>query len=225
MQTLKEKVVVITGAGRGLGKCIAEAFAKRGAKVVASDLHSSSFAADVRDEVAVQKLAADVVAQYGRIDIWVNNAGVWLPKMPVEELDMQKVRGLFEVNVFGAMNGCRAALVVMKKQGSGTIVNVVSTAALVGRPFTAAYSSSKHAEKGFIDSVREELKEESLSSIRIIGIYPGGIKTELFGAEKPAEFPDFMKPEYVAEAVAANLEKPVPETELILKLPWQNIKI
>ncbi len=228
--TLEGKIIVITGAGRGLGKVMADVFQKRGAKVVASSLNSLKFPADVRKESDMQKLAADAVAKFGRIDIWINNAGVWLAKMPVEELDMQKVRELFEVNTFGAMNGCRVALRVMKKQkgengqGGGTIVNIVSTAALIGRPFTAAYSASKHAEKGFIDSLREELKEEK-SAISIIGIYPGGIKTELFGAEKPADFDTFMEPEFVAEAVVVNLEKEKPDNELILRRAGQNLKI
>jgi NAD(P)-dependent dehydrogenase (short-subunit alcohol dehydrogenase family) len=214
MPPLKDKIIVITGAGRGLGKCLADALAKRGAVVVASDLNSPEYAADVRDEAQVRALAAAVVEKCGRIDIWINNAGVWLPRMSVEQLDMQKVRGLFEVNVFGVMNGCRAALGVMK--GTGTIVNIISTAALAGRPFTAAYSSSKHASKGFTDSLRLELVEEG-KAINIIGVYPSGIKTDIFGDKRPDDFNTYMEPEFVSEAVVSNLEKTTPETELIIK--------
>lgn len=226
MSPLKNKVVVITGAGRGVGKCLADTFAARGANVVASSLNSPSHTADVRKESDLQKLAVETVKEFGRIDIWINNAGVWLPRTPVEKLDMREVHELFEVNFFGAVHGCRAALAVMKKQGekgSGTIVNIVSTAALIGRPFTAAYAASKHAEKGFIDSLRIELAEEG-SDINVIGMYPGGIKTAIFGAEKPEGFEQFMEPEFVAEAVAANLEKERPDTEIILRRAGQNIK-
>ncbi len=223
VKILKNSIVVITGAGRGLGKSLVAAFTNREAHVIASDIDSRQYKTDVRDEVEVKRLADEIVKKFGQIDIWINNAGIWLPRMSVQELDMNRVREIFNVNVFGTIHGTRAALKIMEHQGKGTIVNIVSTAALVGRPFFATYSASKHAEKGFTDSVREELREQG-SNVSIIGIYPGGIKTNLFDEKKPDDFAKYMEPEFVAEAIVANLEKEKPEPDLILKRPGQDIK-
>lgn len=227
---MKNKVVVITGASRGLGKTLAEACASRGARVVmsardrieleknAEKIGALSVVADVTNEADMKRVVERTIKEFNRIDVWVNNAGVWLPKMPIEEVDMKRAHELFEVNVFGTVYGSRQALGEMKKQGEGMIVNIVSSAALMGRPFLAMYSSSKHAAKGFTDSLREELEG---TKIKIIGIYPGGIQTHLFDEAKPADFGEYMTPEFVVEKILENLEKPEPDPELILKRPGQ----
>jgi NAD(P)-dependent dehydrogenase (short-subunit alcohol dehydrogenase family) len=217
---MKDKIVVITGASRGLGKALVDTLTFCGAHVVASSIDSVENKADVRNEQDLKKLAADSVKKFGRIDIWINNAGVWLPRMPVEELDMNRVRELFDVNVFGTINGCRAALTIMKKQGNGTIVNIISTSALTARPLSAAYSASKHAEKGLSDSLREEVRPHG---IRVIGVYPGGMKTALFDEKKPDDFNEYMEVEPVVRAIIDNLEKDSPQEELIIKRPGQNL--
>jgi NAD(P)-dependent dehydrogenase (short-subunit alcohol dehydrogenase family) len=229
---VKDKVIVITGSSSGLGKGLAEILAVQGAKVVVSApnlpadtkaLESIAIAiggdavtADVRNENEVDSLAKKAVEHFGRIDIWINNAGIWLPKAPIEDIDMKKARDLFDVNVFGCLNGCRAALKVMKKQGSGVIVNIVSTAALSGRAFSLVYSASKHAERGVTDSLREELKEEK-SRIKVIGIYPGGMKTDLFGKAKPDDYDKYMSVESVAHKIIVNLGKNDPQDELVIE--------
>jgi short-subunit dehydrogenase len=106
----------------------------------------------------------------------------------------------------------------MKKQGYGMIVNVISTSALQGRPNSAIYSASKHAARGFTDSLREEVRE---AGITVIAIYPGGIKTNLFDEKKPADFDKFLSPEPVAEKIVENMEKKDPEPEMIIKRPGQ----
>lgn len=229
---LKDKVIVITGSSRGLGKTLAELCSAKGAKVAVSapntpaDLEAMqslavatgglAVAADVRNERNMNMFAQSAVEQFGRIDIWINNAGIWLPKAPLQDVDMQKAHDLFDVNVFGCINGCRAALKAMKKQESGIIVNIVSTSALAGRAFSLVYCASKHAEKGVTDSLREELKEEK-SPIRVIGVYPGGMKTDLFGAAKPADYDTYLDVETVATLIIANLEKAEPLEELVIK--------
>ncbi len=227
---MENKAVVITGASRGLGKAIAEAFAFKKAKViissrdkkdleqVAEEINATAIVADVTKENEVIELVQKVISQFGKIDIWINNAGIWLPSGPVEEVDMKRAHDIFEVNLFGTAYGSRAILPQMKKQGYGIIVNIVSTAALQGRPNQTMYSASKHAEKGFTDSLREEVKGTGIS---VIGIYPGGIKTNLFDEQKPKEFDDFMLPESIAEKIIENLEKPKPEIEMVLRRPAQ----
>ena len=219
---LKDKIVVITGGAKGLGKAMASSFLKNGSKVVVCSRDEAEFVnledgilgikADVTKENELQSLAEKVVAQFGKIDIWINNAGVWLPHMLAEDFDMEKVRKMFDVNVFGSINGSRVALKLFKKQGLGSIVNIISDSALVGRPMSSTYSASKWAVNGFTKSIREENK-----NIFIFSIYPGGIKTEIFGDKRPENYDSFMEPEFVAEKIVENLKKENPEEELIIR--------
>ena len=230
---MENKVVVITGASRGLGKAIAQVLASKKAKVVVSgrdkkdlqqvakEIGATAIVADVTKEKDVLKLAYDVVAKFGQIDIWVNNAGIWLPRAPIEEVDMKRAHDMFEVNLFGTVYGARAALAQMRKQGHGTILNIVSTSALTGRPLSSMYSASKYAARGFTDSLREEIKGEGIT---VIGAYPGGIKTHLFDEKIPDDYSDYMTPESVAQKIVENLEKTIPETEIIIRRPSQNLK-
>ena len=227
---MKDKVIVITGASRGLGECITRSLASLGAKLVisardagalkkvAEDIGAISVIADVTNEGAVQKIAAEAISKYDRIDIWINNAGIWPAPSAVEEADMKKMHEVLEVNLFGMAHGCRAAVKQMKKQGFGTIVNILSTAAIFARPTQTTYAASKHAAKGYSDSLREEVKE---NGITVIGICPGGIKTELFGKNKPADFDQFMTPEYVTKKIIDNLLQDTPDPELVLLRPGQ----
>ena len=227
---MENKIVVITGGSRGLGKAMAEIFASKKAKVILSDrdseelekvskeIHTLPVVADVTKEDEMFKLAQSAVFQFGKIDIWINNAGVWLPRAPIEEVDMKRAHDLFEVNVFGTIYGSRAALGQMKKQGYGTIINIISRSALGPRPNSAIYSASKHAAKGFTDALRGELEDKG---ILVIGIFPSGIKTNLFLEQRPEEFGDFMSPESVAEKIVENLEKAKPEIEMLIERPGQ----
>lgn len=227
---LENKVVVITGAARGLGKAMAEILAAKKARVVISGKNKEtleqtaktlgvvSVVADVSKQEEIQNLAKQTLLQFGKIDMWINNAGVWLPRMNIEEVPLKRVHDLFEVNFFGTLHGSLAALTQMKKQGNGTLVNIISTSALQGRPLSAAYSATKHAIKGLTDSIRDELKE---FNVKVIGVYPGGIKTHLFDEKKPDDFEDFMDPKLVAEKIIENLEKETPEETLILKREGQ----
>jgi len=247
---MQDKVVVITGASRGLGKSLANVLASKGAKLVISGRNKKDLegvakgiaskitkktealavVADITKENEVIHIADIAVEKFGRIDVWINNAGVWLPKMPIEKIDMKKAHELLEVNLFGTIYGARAAITAMKKRGDrigdGMIVNIISTSALQGRPNQSIYSASKHAAKGFTDSIREELSAGNADGdaggcITVIGVYPGGIKTSMFDAAKPADFDDFMDPDVVAAKIVENLEKDKPEVEQILKRQGQ----
>lgn len=230
LNLMKDKVIVVTGASRGLGEVLSQTLTTKGAKVVmvarneaelqknAERIGAMAIVADVTKEADLKKVCEETVKKFGRIDIWINNAGIWLPKSPLEEVDMNRAHDLFEVNMFGTAYGSRVALIQMKKQGSGMIVNIVSSAALTGRPQQTIYSASKHAAKGFTDSLREEIKD---TNIKVIGIYPGGFKSNLFDEAKPADFDQYMSTEFVAEKILENLEKEIPDPELILKRPGQ----
>ena len=142
---LKDKVVVITGGSKGLGKSLASLFVKEGSVVVisshnqndlentAKEINVKAIVADITKEQEVKDLAEQVVKDYGRIDIWINNAGIWLPRVSIEELNWERAHQLMEVNLFGTVFGSKNALIQMRKQGSGSIVNIISTSGLNGK--------------------------------------------------------------------------------------------
>jgi short-subunit dehydrogenase len=222
---LKNKVVVITGSTKGLGKAIANEFLKEQAEViinaqskeevekVAKEIGSASFAGDVTQEEDMQKLANFAVEKFGKLDIWINNAGIWLPHKPIEETDWKRAHNLIELNLFGTVYGSKVALAQMHKQDFGCIVNIISTSGLNGKINETAYCSSKFAVSGFTRSLMKEVDE---NKIKVIGVYPGGMQTDLFDEKKPENYNDFMEPSFVAEKIIQNLKLTKPEEELII---------
>ena len=223
---LKDKVVVITGASKGFGRALAEAFLEEGSKVsicatnekeveaVAKEIGALGISADVTKEEDMIRLAEETVKNFSGIDIWINNAGIWLPHALIEDFDMQKVKKMFDVNVIGTMHGARVALRLMKQKGTGTIINVISDSALTGRPMSSAYSASKWAVNGFTKGIREANK-----NLSILSIFPGGMKTDIFGGNKPKNFDDYMDAKEVAQKVIANLKLEKTKEELVIQRP------
>ncbi|HUC88597.1 MAG TPA: SDR family oxidoreductase [Candidatus Paceibacterota bacterium] len=226
---LKDKIIIITGGSRGLGKALAQAFLNEGSKVVisssnekeiqntANEIDAFGICADVTKEEDLTSLANETIKKFGQIDIWVNNAGLWMGNDFAENFDMDKVRTMFDVNVIGTINGTRVALRYMKEKGIGTIVNIISTSALAGRPTLSTYCASKWAVNGFTKSIREEN-----DNISVLSVYPGGMKTNIFGDSKPDDWDSFMDPEYVAQKVVNNLKLENPEKELVIQRPIKN---
>ena len=223
---LKGKVIVITGSTSGLGLALAKAFMNESETVVISSYHQehvdtvakelgvTGIIADVTLETDMENLANETIAKHGRIDLWINNAGIWIPEGIIEDANMERVKKMFDVNVFGVMNGSRTALKQMRTQKNGTILNIISTAALSGRAKHAAYSSSKWAVNGFTKGIREEVREDG---IYVLSVFPGGMKTKFFDEAPPANYGEFFEPEYVAEQIVANLKSEHPEEEIVIK--------
>jgi short-subunit dehydrogenase len=223
---LKDRVVVITGASRGLGKALAEQFAKEGSRVivsartrsdleeVAKSINGLAIVADVTKEGDVQNLFDSVLEKFGKIEIMVNNAGIWMPHGPVEELDAKRTHDMVEVNLFGTIYCSKLALTQMRRHGYGVIVNIISTSALEGRPNSSGYCASKFAVDGFCKSMRRETEN---SGIKIINVYPGGIKTSLFDEHKAAVLKDYMDPKDVAEKIVNNLKQENPQEDQVIR--------
>jgi uncharacterized protein len=221
---LKNKVVVITGGTKGLGKALSLCFLKNGSKVIVCAKDEKDFKdleigilgikADVTKENELQNIVDIIKEKFGALDIWINNAGIWLPHLPIEETDWKRAHDLIEVNLFGTVYGSKVALAQMRKQGFGFIVNILSTSALEGKINETAYCSSKFAAMGFTKSLEKEVDGKK---IRILAVYPGGMRTNLFDEKKPEKYDDYMDPNLVALKIVKNLKKNSPKEELIIK--------
>ena len=167
---LADRVVVLTGAGRGIGRVIAETFLRERSVVVgldveigtlewlprSEDVRAAGFACDVRDGARIDAVVAEVLERFGRIDVLVNNAGVFVDGL-VEELDGDRWDLCFDVNVGGTFRMCRAVIPAMKAQKSGRIINAASFAAIVPSVGSSAYAASKAAVVQFTRTLAGEL--------------------------------------------------------------------
>ena len=184
-EDLRDKRVVVTAAASGIGKAIAEAFDDAGAKVHVCDVDKDGLAAlvaerpgiatatlDVSDVAAMDHFFEGTLAALDGLDILVNNAGISGPIGPVEEMDVEAWRRTMAVNVDGVFFGLRHAIPVMKRAGSGSIVNIASTAGLMGFPLRTPYAASKFAMVGITKTLAMELGP---FGIRINAICPGTI--------------------------------------------------
>lgn len=224
---------VVTGAGRGLGRQIARLLVERGHHVLVTDVDAAAaqaaadelgcgttaLAVDVRDRARVDAARDVVVARAGRLDVWVNNAGV-LVTGPAWEQDPAAHRSMLEVNALGTINGTLAAIDTMRRSGGGHVVNIVSLAGLTSVPGEAVYAASKHAALGFSLSTAADLKLAGVTDIDISCVCPDGIWTPMLydKLDDPAAALSFsgtlLRPEQVVDAVGRVLDAPRPVTAL-----------
>jgi len=219
---LSGKTAVITGGGRGLGKEIARALSRKGAavKILARSFPelegtSKEFpATPVECDITKEEDVKTALGKIGKIDILVNNAGIWIPH-EFEELDIARVREMFEVNVFALMSVSKEAFGLIPP--GGAIVNIISTAGLEAKSKRSpAYTASKFAAAGFSKAMRFRSKEAGIS---VLNVYPGGMRTGFHNERRPSDWDAFMDPKEVAGKIVANLEKETPEEELVIKRP------
>ncbi len=199
---LQDRVVVVTGAGRGIGRTIVETFAQDGASVVALDVGTDDLGrleadlsargatvapmrCDVRDAAAVDAVVSGAMQRFGRVDVLINNAGINVEGR-LEELDAAAWDRCFEVNVRGTFTTCRAVAPVMKQQRSGRILNAASFAAIVPSIGASAYAASKAAVVQFTRTIAGELGPWGITANSYA---PGMIPTAMNGFAEldPAE--------------------------------------
>lgn len=215
---LSEQVLVITGASSGAGLATARAAAARGARVVlaarnASDLTDAVDAiraaggealavpTDVTNADAVESLAAHAVAAYGRIDTWVNNAGV-TAYATFREQSVEDFWQVMRVNLLGQIHGAKAALPHLERS-AGALICTGSVLSDLSTPTQAAYCASKHAVKGWVDALRAELAQAG-SPVRVTLIRPASMNTPLFNKAKTqlGAMPQPLGPVYEPEVYA-----------------------
>jgi NAD(P)-dependent dehydrogenase (short-subunit alcohol dehydrogenase family) len=187
-----EKVILVTGAGRGMGVDIARAALDAGHQVVATARNAQkvtealgeheallAVALDVTDPASVQTAVDAAVDRFGRIDVLINNAGNFYAGF-FEEITSEDFRAQVETNLFGPLNVTRAVLPVLRAQRSGVVVTISSTAGLIGQEFCTAYAASKFALEGFMESLAPEVAPYGISTMVV---EPGFFRTDLLTPE------------------------------------------
>jgi len=238
---LREKVAVVTGAGRGIGRATALMLADEGAAVAvvartADEIHgvareireqraagpnggsdrlALAVPCDVTDEEQVEGMIARVLEEFGRIDILVNNAG-FNARAVVEETTAASWQQILAVNTTGTFLCSRAVLAPMRRQGGGRIVNIVSGAGKRGSPTRGAYSAAKFGVIGFSQALQLEVRD---AGITVSCVSPGPVATKLRAQNVPDEDPTaLLQPEDIAEAVVFVATRPdrviIPEFEV-----------
>jgi NAD(P)-dependent dehydrogenase (short-subunit alcohol dehydrogenase family) len=192
------RVVLVTGASSGIGKCCAEYLSKQGYRVYGTSRRSyltdieqlssntklfQMIPMDVTDESSVKKGIDYIIARESSIDVIVNNAGFAIIGS-LEDTTIEEAKSQLETNFFGALRVCRAVLPVMRRQGAGYIVCVSSIGGLIGLPFQSAYSASKFALEGAMEALRIEVRP---FGIQVVLIEPGDFKTEITAQRQKAD--------------------------------------
>lgn len=237
-KTLKDKVVLITGASSGIGEATAQLLAEQGALVVMgarrterlkqleAQIRAKGGSAharplDVTDRQAVQDFADDARVEFGKIDVLINNAGI-MPLSPLASLKVDEWDRMIDVNIRGVLHGIAAVLPIMQAQNCGQVVNVASIGAHAVSPTAAVYCATKYAVWAISDGLRQESP-----NIRVTTISPGVTESELAESISDAQGREEMKvfrqtaisPFAIARAIQFALEQPedVDTSEIIVR--------
>ncbi len=202
------KTVLITGCSTGIGKLAAKTFQAKGWNVVATMRRPEGESEltqlddvlvtrlDVTDKASIAAAVDAALQRFGAIDVLVNNAGYGAHAL-LEQIPDEMVRALYETNVFGVMNTCRAVLPQMRKQKGGIVINVTSMAGVIGLAGETAYCSSKWAMEGFTEALDLEYK---LLGIRAKTVAPGAYLATAFSGNAVDRFLEEGEPELIAHA-------------------------
>ncbi|HKP35344.1 MAG TPA: SDR family oxidoreductase [Pyrinomonadaceae bacterium] len=196
---LKNKIAIVTGGTKGIGRAIAEALIEEGISVCISARNQNEideavsrmnqgasraigFRCDVRDYDQVKELVNHTVKELGGLDILINNAGIGVFET-VAGTSPEDFRAVLETNLFGVFYCCHEAIPAMKKRGGGYIINISSLAGANPHPRMAAYNASKFGLNGFSEALMQEIRHDN---IKVSYIMPGSVNTE-FGGDSPSD--------------------------------------
>jgi NAD(P)-dependent dehydrogenase (short-subunit alcohol dehydrogenase family) len=237
-KNLRRKVIVVTGASSGFGKGAALEFAAAGASVVLAARREDALVqvasacqarggralvvpTDVSEQAEVERLVDTTVRELGRIDVWVNNAGVGaLGRFDVVPIEMH--RQVIETNLLGAMYGSYFALRQFRSQGYGTLINISSVLGKVPAPCYSSYAASKHGIVGMDGVIRQELALDKLDRIHVCTVLPTTMDTPYFDhaanyiGHETRPIPPVYDPEKVVETIVSLATKP--EDEVVVGL-------
>lgn len=204
------RVALVTGASSGIGRATANKLVNAGYRVYGTSRNGAQaglqpvlqlfplLKMDVTDDKSVDAAIGELLRLEGQIDLLVNNAGFGLGPAAAEESSIEQVRALFETNVLGVVRVTNAVLPVMRKQGSGRILNVGSGLGIIPAPYNAHYSATKHAIEGYSESLDHEVRE---FGIRVAVIQPGVTRTSFDAsvtqADKPLSAYDLSRQKYL----------------------------
>ncbi|MFK7798695.1 MAG: SDR family NAD(P)-dependent oxidoreductase [Aureispira sp.] len=194
MKTFKNKVVVITGAGSGIGKALAEEFAQKGALLALNDINEANLQEvtqalstttqvfsrvfDVGNESAMQEFAEAVYTQYQQVDVVINNAGVVQGGTEFAKMTTEDFHWLMNINFWGVIYGSKSFLPYLREQQESSLVNLSSLFGMIGAPSQTSYNASKFAVRGFSEALFLE-EQNNQSGVVVSCVHPGGIKTNI----------------------------------------------
>lgn len=219
MKDVKGRVVLITGAGGGIGRLMALEFAKLGARLVLVDkdgkaaeesaaiarglgVEARGFELDVTDRPAILALRDVVRRDFGRVAVLVNNAGVVFGG-PLTKTPWERHKLTYDVNVFGVVAFTHAFLDDMVAEPHAHLVNIASASGFIGLPFGSTYASSKWAVIGFSESVRQELLTEGHAHVKVTTVCPSYIATGMFEGVKGPLLTPILKPQVIVDKIMA----------------------
>lgn len=232
-KSLKDSVIVITGASSGFGKGVAQKFADVGAKLVLAarreDLlnelvqdcisrgaQAVSVPTDVAKADEVENLAQAAISQFGSIDIWINDAGVGALGR-FEEIPLADHVQVIEINLLGALYGSYFAMKQFRYQLTGTLINIASVLGKIPSPYYASYTAAKHGVVGLSATLRQELAENGMENIHVCTVLPMSNDTPFFDhvanytGHEPVPIPPLYDPEKVIDTIFELATEPADE--------------
>lgn len=235
LKPVSDQVIVVTGASSGIGLATAQLAAEQGACVVLSSRNEQDLmracdeirdrggratyaVADVADPAAVERIGETAIREYGRVDTWVNDAGVSIYGK-LADVPLEDKKRLFDTNFWGVVHGCRTAVRLMGERG-GALINIGSIVSDRAIPLQGIYSASKHAVQGYTDALRMELEHDGIP-IAVTLVKPSAIDTpyveharNYMESGAPELPPPVYAPDVVAETILRCAEEPTREVTL-----------